>query len=151
MENEMLNKILEEVKSLRTEMNERFENVDKKFEEMDNKFECKFEALDNKFEGKFEGLNDKFEGLNSEFKEIKKELNQLRKDFERHDKGEKMAWEDFENVIGDEFKKVNERLDKQSINIEFIKMGIEKLYLIHKTELNLAEESEKYEVDTNKE
>lgn len=146
MENEMLNKILEEVKSLRTEMNERFENVDKKFEEMDNKFECKFEALDNKFEGKFEGLNDKFEGLNSEFKEIKKELNQLRKDFERHDKGEKMAWEDFEKSIGKEFEELTKIVQRNEIKMDIIGNGLGNIYEKYK----IAEESEKYQVETNK-
>ena len=91
MENEMLNKILEEINkvnnkvdSLKIEMNKKFEEVDKRFEE-----------LDNKFEGKFEGLN-------TEVKGIKIELKQLRKEFERHDRGEKMAWQEFENNIGEE-------------------------------------------------
>ena len=143
MENEMLNKILEEVKSLKTEMNERFEKVDKRFEEMDKKFEGKFEVLDNKFEGlnnKFEGLNNKFEVLNAEVKELKKELKQLRKDFERHDKGEKMAWEDFEKSIGKEFEELRSIVERNGAKVDIIGNGLGKIY----EEYKIAEEQEKY-------
>ena len=136
MENEMLNKILEEVKSLKTEMNERFEKVDKRFEEMDKKFEGKFEVLDNKFEG----LNNKFEVLNAEVKELKKELKQLRKDFERHDKGEKMAWEDFEKSIGKEFEELRSIVERNGAKVDIIGNGLGKIY----EEYKIAEEQEKY-------
>ena len=128
MENEMLNKILEEVKSLRTEMNERFENVDKKFEEIDNKFE------------------GKFEGLNSEVKEIKRELNQLRKDFESHDRGEKMAWEDFEKSIGKEFDELKRIVKRNEIKMDIIGNGLGNIYEKYK----IAEEQEKYEYVSTK-
>jgi len=144
MENEMLNKILEEVKSLRTEMNERFEAVDKKFEEMDNKFERKFEEMDNKFEREFEDLNDKFEKHLIEFAEFKEE-------FRRHDEGVKKAWEKFENVIGEEFNKVHSRLDKISFKIKFLEIGMQEIYLIHNKKFNLAEDDEHYKLFTNKE
>ena len=143
MENVMLNKILEEVKSLRTEMNERFEKVDNRFEEMNNKFERKFEEMDNKFEG----LNDKFEGLNAEVKGIKIELKQLRKDFERHDRGEKIAWEDFEKSIGKEFEELRKIVEKNGAKVDIIGNGLGKIY----EEYKIAEESEKYQIGLKQE
>ena len=129
MENEMLNKILEEVKSLRTEMNERFEKVDRRFEEIDTKFERKFE------------------GLNAEVKGIKIEFKQLRNDFERHDRGEKMAWEDFEKSIGKEFDELKRIVKRNEIKTDIIGNGLGNIYEKYK----IAEESEKYQVETNKE
>ena len=140
MENEILNKILEEVKTLRTEMNERFENVDKRFEEIDNKFECKFEGLNNKFEG----LNNKFEGLNDKFEKHLVEFEEFKEEFKRHDEGVKDAWEKFENVVAEEFRKVHSRLDKMSVKIKFLEIGMEELYLLHNKQLKLAEEDEHY-------
>jgi len=125
MENVMLNKILEEVKSLRTEMNERFEKVDNRFEEMDNKFE----------------------GLNAEVKGIKIELKQLRKDFERHDRGEKMAWEDFEKSIEKEFDELRKIVEKNGAKVDIIGNGLGKIY----EEYKIAEESEKYQIDLKRE
>ena len=154
MENEMLNKILEEINKVNNKVDSLQIEMNKRFEEMDKKFERKFEVLNNKFEGlnnKFEGLNNKFEGLNFEVKEIKKELKQLRKDFERHDRGEKMAWQEFENNIGEEIERLDDKIEGNTLQLLYVKNAVRSLVNIHKKELKLAEEIEKYESDTNQE
>lgn len=91
-------------------------------------------------------LNNKFEGLNAEVKGIKNELKQLRKDFERHDRGEKIAWEDFEKSIGKEFDELKRIVKRNEIKMDIIGNGLGNIYEKYK----IAEESEKYEVDINK-
>ena len=136
MENEMLNKILEEVKSVKTEMTEKIlEEVKSVRTEMNEKFEKvdkRFEEMDKKFEGKFEG--------------IKIELKQLRKDFERHDRGEKMAWEDFEKSIGKEFEELRKIVEKNGAKVDIIGNGLGKIY----EEYKIAEEQEEYKHSSTK-
>lgn len=125
MENEMLNKILEEI----------------------NKVNNKVDSLQIEMNQKFEGIDNKFEGLNAEVKEIRTELKQLRKDFERHDRGEKMAWEDFEKSIGKEFDELKRIVKRNEIKMDIIGNGLGNIYEKYK----IAEEPEKYQVETNKE
>lgn len=105
----------------------------------------------NKLNTKFEGLNDKFEGLNSKFEKHLVEFEEFKEEFRKHDEGVKNAWEKFENVVGEEFKKVHSRLDKMSVKIKFLEMGMQEIYLIHNKEFSLAEDYEHYRIFRDKE
>ena len=150
MENEMLKEILKEVKGIKTEFSEFKSEVRNKFEEIDAKFadlNMKIEDLNERFEKhliEFKNLNERFEKHLNEFEEFKLQ-------FKLHDEGVKNAWENFENIIGEEFKKVHNRLDKMAVKIKFLEMGMEQLYLMHNKHFSLLEETEKYELGTHHE
>ena len=100
----------------------------------------------NKLNTKFEGLNDKFEGLNDKLEKHLVEFEEFKEEFRKHDEGVKNAWEKFEDVIGEEFNKVNGRLDKISVKIKFLEMGMQEIYLMHNKQFNLAEDEEHYKI-----
>jgi len=164
MENEMLKEILKEVKGIKTEFSEFKSEVRNKFEEIDAKFadlNMKIEDLNERFEKhliEFKNLNERFEkhliefkNLNERFEKHLNEFEEFKLQFKLHDEGVKNAWENFENIIGEEFKKVHNRLDKMAVKIKFLEMGMEQLYLMHNKHFSLLEETEKYELGTHHE
>ncbi|WP_373895293.1 hypothetical protein [Virgibacillus sp. CBA3643] len=89
MENNDMRLVLDEIKALREEMNDKFVGVDKKFGDkfdgLDKKIEDKFNGLDKKLDDFRDGVDrqfvlvhDKFEGVDRQFGLVHNELSQIK-------------------------------------------------------------------------
>ena len=83
----------EKILAILTQMNQKFDNVDKKFDgiykefdNINNKFDGiykEFDNINNKFDGiykEFDNINNKFDAIHKEFEHVFKEMDNLRKD-----------------------------------------------------------------------
>ena len=89
MEQELLLQILNEVKSTKKEINQRFEQMEEKFnqrfeqidlrfEQMEEKFNQRFEQIDLRFEQMEEKFNQRFEQIDQRFNDVYEYLDDLR-------------------------------------------------------------------------
>jgi len=112
MENEILNKILEEINKVNSEVNSLRKEMDDKFVKLETDMDNKFIEMDKRIKN----LNDD---------SIKAIL-------------------DLQDSIENEIKRTaSER--------RYVKIAVDRLVEIHSREINVAEESEKYETGTNQE
>ncbi len=73
--------VLNELRTLRTEMNQRFEQMDQRFEQMDQRFEQmdqRFEQMDQRFEQvdqRFEQMDQRFEQVDQRFEQVDQRID----------------------------------------------------------------------------
>jgi len=89
------------IDALRTDMNTRFERVDKRFELVDKRFDL----VDNRFDEvnqRFDGLETRFDGLETRFDRLETRFDQLETRFDRLEtliitsKPKRKRWQDRE-------------------------------------------------------
>ena len=68
--------VLKELRELRTEMNQRFEQVDQRFDEVRTEMNQRFEQVDQRFDEVRTEMNQCFEQADQRFDEVRTEMNQ---------------------------------------------------------------------------
>ena len=95
-----------DVAHLRTNMEERFEEVDRRFKEMNEKFDHRFEQVDQRFSEMNEKFDHRFEQVDRRFKEMNEQIDHR---FEQVDRR-------FEKVEG-HLARMDQRLDTMNASI----------------------------------
>ena len=123
--------VLKELRELRTEMNQRFEQSDRRFEQFRTEVNQRFERVDQQFDEvnqRFERVDQRFDEVNQRFERVDQQFDEVNQRFDE---------------VNQRFERVDQQFDKVSQSIDRLgsRWGIRNESVFRRTMATLLEES----------
>ena len=123
--------VLKELRELRTEMNQRFEQSDRRFEQFRTEVNQRFERVDQQFDEvnqRFERVDQRFDEVNQRFERVDQQFDEVNQRFDE---------------VNQRFERVDQQFDKVSQSIDRLgsRWGIRNESVFRRTMATLLEKS----------